>query len=711
MLTRPAIIRSPPAAHRRLDRAERAHVVGEALRLAGLERNEADECAASVARAGLRPAAMEQLIDRALSKSRGLPMRGSLAAGALDRRFLLIPGAGERAWIASLSVRLEELFEGSGRPEGIELGSGTEWVREAVVGEAAYRRLSWPHVKLVSLYHPENFPLPRFALGISDIARSLRKQMIGRVSLCDMQLGPTAEAVVAEIERDRPDIVGISSTFGQHDVFERVLQGIRGIAGYAPLIVAGGSLAALNADHLARRGMLVALGPGELTMSAVVRFFLGEIPATSIPAACFVDDDGQLRRTPEVSNRLYDDILPELDLVEATLDAGGVTQLESSRGCSYSCSFCPRGHKGIWAGEAAEALDAVLPDIAGVYDERPAVARKLFLVDEEYFGYRPEAAERAEGVASMLARHGFRFETSSRVDQVCRPTRGPSWHHERMKSWRKLVETGLDRCLFGVESGVDSILERFNKKTSSQQNVLAIRTLTALGVPIRCTYITFDPLMSMDELRQTHEFLGRSDLILKPQPGMQESELHDAVRDEDWVKAHSAGRPFYAAVSYMLVSMECLIGSPYLKLVQQRGLAGATNLNMGRREARYSDERIGMMSYWSQSWIDRNFSLDYLLKSLEKVTGGEARAAVRGTRALLKASAYDLLSDMLAGAGAADSHRAPSLLDRNFDFLRSEMALEIDLLLPKLEAGLARRLAEEHERWRGRSGWEHINAA
>ena len=70
--------------------------------------------------------------------------------------------------------------------------------------------------------------------------------------------------------------------------------------------------------------------------------------------------------------------------------------------------------------------------------------------------------------------------------------------------------------LFGVESGVDSILERFNKETTGDQNALAIRTLSALGVPTRFTYITFDHLMTLEELKATYAFQGRTDLLLRP---------------------------------------------------------------------------------------------------------------------------------------------------------------------------------------------------
>lgn len=79
--------------------------------------------------------------------------------------------------------------------------------------------------------------------------------------------------------------------------------------------------------------------------------------------------------------------------------------------------------------------------------------------------------------------------------------------------WRTLCERGLRRCLFGVESGVSSILRRFNKETTSDQNALAIRTLSALA---RYTYITFDHLMTAEELLATHAFQARTDLLLQP---------------------------------------------------------------------------------------------------------------------------------------------------------------------------------------------------
>jgi hypothetical protein len=86
----------------------------------------------------------------------------------------------------------------------------------------------------------------------------------------------------------------------------------------------------------------------------------------------------------------------------------------------------------------------------------------------------------------------------SAIDQVVQPEVDRVWHLDRARMWRQLCARGLRRCLFGAESGVNSILTRFNKETTSSQNALAIRTLSALGVPTRFTYITFDHLMPHD---------------------------------------------------------------------------------------------------------------------------------------------------------------------------------------------------------------------
>jgi hypothetical protein len=157
----------------------------------------------------------------------------------------------------------------------------------------------------------------------------------------------------------------------------------------------------------------------------------------------------------------------------------------------------------------------------------------------------------------------------------------------------------------------------------SPARTYAPRTLSALGVPTRFTYNTFDHLMNCEELHATYAFQGRKDLILRPDRLIE--------RLAGWRRAwprkprHEAIDDLGDAQIRQLVSMECLIGVAYTRAAETAGLTGAHDPSMGRVNDRLADWRSGVLSYRAQLWVDRNFALDYTLKSLEKLADGARR--------------------------------------------------------------------------------------
>ena len=651
--------------------------------------------------------------------------------GALDRRLVFVERPDGR-WIAA---------DLSGQPHAsrtwpdwaqrhIDLDAPTGWLSLAELAPEAVHRLSRPSVTLAALYHPEHFPLPRFPLGISDVARAARLALLGEVSLVDMQLGTTLPDLIKQVTDDPPDILGISATFGQHDLLTGLLDAVY-VLEQRPLVIAGGSLTVRNEALLLERHpeLLIARGAGEPTIQDLAAYWHGDIALDQVHSIGYTGaarGEGTLaigrRRTAKPVSRTQQDFLPELDLLPATFDHDGVAQLEASRGCTNFCSFCPRGHKGQWNGGTPDGFGRLLGHMSTVFDRYPDISRTLYLVDEEFIGRGPDAVARALHVADTVDTAGFAWETSCRIDQVTHPGHDVAWHVERAAMWRSLVDKGLRRCLFGVESGVDSILERFNKETDGEQNALAIRTLSALGVPTRFTYITFDHLMTFEELLATYAYQGRTDLLMRPLPETPVEEIVAGVRDSGWVAEHSTGRPFHTGISYMLVSMECLIGAAYTKQVQKAGLAGEVRPSMGRQDADFRDWRIGTCSRWAQLWVDRNFALDYTLKSLEKILDGEPRRQVRSARVVLKDAAYSVLGGMITAAWEEPVTRLPgcvpllerkirTLVDTEIEGLRERMARtvsEVSRTLPERHAGTLRH---EHGRWAGNAEWRLINAA
>ncbi len=669
---------------------------------------------------------------RGLTRALGgcLPGRFSLT-GPLDRRILLAErAAGNGEWMVA---------DLSGQPhatrawphwarECITVHHPEVWLSAATLSQDAPWRLGRPRILLAALYHPEWFPLPRFSLAISDLARAARMTLSGQVELMDMQLGATVDEIIMAARARTADIVGISATFGQHDLTIRLLDHLHALP-HSPLVVAGGSLTARNEALLLERypKLLVARGAGEPTIADLIAHWHGDLSLdqvrgigyTSAPRGAGTHGIAR-RKTPTQPNRVQTDFLPELDLLDQTFASKGVAQLETSRGCTSACSFCPRGHKGTWAGAGPEQFPAILAALRSVFDRHPEIARVVYLVDEEFIGRDEDALGRARAIAGAMNDAGFAWESSCRIDQVVRPDQGRDWHIERAHMWRELLTLGLRRMLFGVESGVTSVLARFNKETTSEQNVLAIRTLSALGVPTRFTYITFDHLMSVSELAATCAFQARTDLILRPMPELAVAEIVDGVRDPGFVTANATGRPLYTGISYLLVSMECLVGAAYTRAVHAAGLTGAMRPSLGRIDADFADWRIGACSQHAQMWIDRNFALDYTLKSLEKVLDGRLRHLLHGARVVIKDSAFALLNRMLAlicGYSRDKARLGPftsalrQILDEEVSRLDGALSYAIPAALSSLPRDAATVLQSEYDRWKRTNGWQLINAA
>jgi hypothetical protein len=658
-----------------------------------------------------------------------LPGRQVVLTGTLERRLLGVSTGDDETWLlADLSGQSHATrCWPHWAQRDIHLHSPHQWISRADVTPDAVTRLTRPRITLAALYRPEYFPLPRFPLGISDLARAARATLSGEVELRDMQLGATLDDLITEICDQPPDILGISATFGQHDLMLRLLDAIESDV---PLVIAGGSLTVRNEGLLLERypRLLIARGAGEPTIAELIAHWHGDLELDQIHGIGYrgrARGTGALdiaRRTPVIANREAEDFFPELDLLQQTFAHKGVAQLETSRGCTNYCSFCPRGHKGTWAGTVPDRLPWLLADLSAEFDRWPDLSRTLYLVDEEFIGRDTGAVPRALAIATTLADAGFAWETSCRIDQVVRQDRDRSWHLQRGHLWRTFVNLGLRRCLFGVESGVTSILERFNKETTAEQNALAIRTLSALGVPTRFTYITFDHLMSLHELHATHAFQARTDLLLRPLPHLDVDQIIDGVRDADFVARHSLGRPFYTAVSYMLVSMECLIGAAYTRAVQNAGLAGAVRPSMGRIDADFADWRIGACSEHAQLWIDRTFALDYTLKSLEKILDGTPRAYVRDVRGTIKDAAFAVFTQMIDlidhfPEAPDDSKHArlaaelTSVLDVQLNELHAGMTSAVRRVSAELPLDAAALLEREHRRWEAAADWQLINTA
>lgn len=240
--------------------------------------------------------------------------RTVVVTGALDRRLVLIENEVGGWWTAAdLSGKPHDTRTWPDWTTGhLTLAEPEGWLSPAEITPEGQRRLLRPRLLLTSLYHPEYFPLPRFPLAISDLARAARATLLGHVELMDMQLGVSLEDVIERVTAGGVDVLGVSATFGQHDLMTRLLDAVTSLDN-PPLVIAGGSLTARNERILLERypRLLIGRGAGEPTIADVLSHWHGDLEVEQIRGVGFrgaargqgTISIGLMRRTATVANR------------------------------------------------------------------------------------------------------------------------------------------------------------------------------------------------------------------------------------------------------------------------------------------------------------------------------------------------------------------------------------------------------------------------
>jgi radical SAM superfamily enzyme YgiQ (UPF0313 family) len=119
------------------------------------------------------------------------------------------------------------------------------------------------------------------------------------------------------------------------------------------------------------------------------------------------------------------------------------------------------------------------------------------MVDDNFLGPGTAGKRRAAAVAEEIQRRGLkiRYHISCRVNDV------------EESIMRTLQASGLISVSLGVESGVQRMLDTYNKNVTVEQNIGALQLLNKLQIPTLAYVIYFDPYTTLAEARQNLEFL------------------------------------------------------------------------------------------------------------------------------------------------------------------------------------------------------------
>ncbi|MFJ6392834.1 B12-binding domain-containing radical SAM protein [Streptomyces sp. NPDC091972] len=518
-------------------------------------------------------------------------------------------------------------------------------------------RLDVPRLLLVGLGDAERYRGARLPLGIARLSQWLRFTHCARVTVVDYNMVDEPLRHVEDLlDREQFDIVGVSVNFGQWHMLEDLAQLVNK---HQPRLVAlGNILAAFSPNRAAslfdaaRDGAaFVATSLGERPLERLCREFRnpsawpgieglirpGEAPAplTSVP---------QRVEPPEL-------VYPDDSLVLEIAARGGQIALETSFGCQYgACTFCPRDHRGDgWERGHDATVVATLERVA-------PLGAVLSVVDEEFFGTEglidpPTERLPAATILAACRRLGVSYEIYTRLEQIFDRRRSREWNLARAQLLAREAQH-MRRIFVGVESGSPSQLRRYGKGQTVVQTEDALRIGSSLGIPMEFGFITFDPLLTPQELAENLAFLARRDVMTAPVTGGTAAQLAAVTDYLDQRHVVPSGVPLFQHVAYMATELEVLAHSRYADSLRRRHpdlLDGAYDPSFARYGVHYRDPRIGELAGWCRVWTEGMFTPVYEARMTARASEDPSSAEVAvDLVARYRTATFSLLASMTA---------------------------------------------------------------
>ncbi len=335
-------------------------------------------------------------------------------------------------------------------------------------------------------------------LGFRYMVSALRSQgYAAEIIFPAKENGFTSQAdILQAISRIQPLILGFSSYEGSLRESLNFIKKVKA-KGSKSLVCFGGHLATFSYQELLRDFHdlvdVVVLGEGEHTIVDLVKAIKTKKSFRQIPGIAYYDGSKTVTTTKRpVEQNINLLPFPLIEITEKWKNSSIPLFVTTSRGCYGQCSFCRTSH----FGEKWRARDPknIVDEIEHAYRQDVSIFE---LVDDNFMGPGSLGQTRARAVAAEIKRRGLkiRYHISCRVNDVEECT------------MQSLKDSGLISVSLGIESGVQRILDTFNKNITVSQSITALQILQRLQIPTRVYIIFFDPYMTLAEAKENLHFL------------------------------------------------------------------------------------------------------------------------------------------------------------------------------------------------------------
>jgi radical SAM superfamily enzyme YgiQ (UPF0313 family) len=291
------------------------------------------------------------------------------------------------------------------------------------------------------------------------------------IALIDSFYGHLREYVLEQLERVRPDVLGLSTFSGTLPASLFAFRLAKEKYPHVATVMGGGTFAMElaidnpNFERLLARAPYIdkfIVGEGE---ALFLKYLKGRLPPEQ---RVYTQADLTKEEHLDVNKASFPDF--------SNLHYTNYPQLASwsSRSCPYQCSFCSETiHWGVYRKKTPARIAAELKELYQKYGTR------LFLFGDSLLNIV------IDGLATELMQENVQvyWDGYLRTDPpVCKP--------ENALRWR---EAGFYRARLGVESGSQAILDVMNKKTTVNNIRDSVRALAAAGIKTTTYWIVGPP--------------------------------------------------------------------------------------------------------------------------------------------------------------------------------------------------------------------------
>jgi radical SAM superfamily enzyme YgiQ (UPF0313 family) len=412
---------------------------------------------------------------------------------------------------------------------------------------SAERRM---RVTLVQPAHQSGFSSDQPPMGLGYIA-SVLQQRGCVVRLLDANVeGLDALDTARLIVQQDPDLVGITVTTPLAPGALDIVRAVRRAREKPPLFVAGGPHPTVLPDELVARDAFdyAVRAEGEETMGELVEALQAGSSVGDIEGLSWWDGVTEtVRHNP--ARELCQDLAalpyPDWSLFPLRRYSSLARRndfclpITTSRGCPYQCTFC---YKGVYGNQLRMREPEDVADEWQFLVERYG-AQEIAVLDDNFTMWE----DRAEAICELLIARG--------LDRVpWSTTNGIRVDHAPPRVLELMKRAGCYRVYFGIESGVQRVLDLLEKRIDLDQVRAAVDAAKAAGLEVGGYFMIGNVGESLEDMDATIRFALDLDLdivqftIATPYPGTKMYE--QVVRDgelliDSWEDLASYGAPVF----------------------------------------------------------------------------------------------------------------------------------------------------------------------